>query len=120
MKTVVITGSTRGIGYALADAFLARGSKVVVSGRYEETVQKAVDTLSQKSGSERVVGVACDVSDFAQVEALWQSSSAHFGVIDIWINNAGQANISKPFWTLSAEEIQSVVESNMLGCMYGS
>ncbi len=120
MTIVVITGSTRGIGYALADAFLARGCSVVISGRYEETVQKAVEALGQKYNPEQVAGTACDVSDYVQVEALWNFSAARFGKIDIWINNAGQANIQAPFWELAPAKMRSVVEANLLGCMYGS
>jgi NAD(P)-dependent dehydrogenase (short-subunit alcohol dehydrogenase family) len=120
MKTVVITGSTRGIGYGLADSFLALGCAVTVSGRTRAAVDKAVAELSSKHGGERVVGHPCDVNDFAQVQALWDVALTRLGKIDIWINNAGISHPQVNFWELSAEQIQAVVSTNLLGAMYGS
>ncbi|NLG98672.1 MAG: SDR family oxidoreductase [Chloroflexi bacterium] len=120
MKTIVITGSTRGIGYGLADAFLMHGERVVISGRKQETVDQALRQLSQKHGPERAAGFACDVTDYAQVQALWDSAAARFGTIDIWINNAGQSNILTPFWELDPAQMRDVVQTNILGMMYGS
>ena len=65
MTTVVVTGSTRGIGYGLAREFLARGCAVMVSGRGQAAVDKAMSELSEKHGAERVKGFACDVTDAA-------------------------------------------------------
>jgi NAD(P)-dependent dehydrogenase (short-subunit alcohol dehydrogenase family) len=120
MKTIVITGSTRGIGFGLADAFLARGCQVMVSGRSTETVAQAAAELGQKHGSEKIAGQACDVSDYAQVQALWDAAAARFSGIDIWINNAGLGNTLTPFWELSPEKMRQVVDTNVLGAMYGS
>lgn len=119
MKTVVITGSTRGIGLGLAEAFLTRGCRVFISGRKQETVDQAVDHLAKPYGLERVAGQACDVTDYAQVEALWEAAVQAFGPIDIWINNAGIGNILTPFWELEPDLMKSVVETNLLGTMYG-
>lgn len=120
MKTIVITGSTRGIGLGLAGAFLQRGCQVMINGRTQEAVEKAVAELSQKDAVGRVAGFACDVSDYAQMEALWQAAAGRFGRIDIWINNAGEGNTLTPFWELTPEKMQSVVRTNVLGAMYGS
>ena len=103
MKTVVITGSTRGLGYGLADSFLALGCAVVVSGRTPAGVEKAVAELSAKHEADRVFGHPCDVTDFEQVQALWDTAKAHFDKIDIWINNAGIGNSQMNFWELPAE-----------------
>jgi NAD(P)-dependent dehydrogenase (short-subunit alcohol dehydrogenase family) len=119
MKTVVITGSTRGIGYGLADSFLALGCAVTVSGRTLEAVERAAAELSAKHGADRVLGQPCDVTDFAQVQALWDAAKAHYGQIDIWINNAGLSNPQVKFWEHPAERLQAVVETNVLGAMYG-
>ena len=89
MKTVVITGSTRGIGYGLADSFLALNCAVTISSRTPENVEKAVAELAAKHEAERVFGRPCDVTDFEPVQALWDAAQAHFGKIDIWINNQG-------------------------------
>jgi NAD(P)-dependent dehydrogenase (short-subunit alcohol dehydrogenase family) len=120
VKIVVITGSTRGFGYGLANSFLALGCAVTVSGRTSEAVEKAVAGLSAKHGSDRVFGRPCNVADFEQVQALWGAAKAHFGKIGIWINNAGQGNPQMDFWELSAEQIQAVVSTNLIGAMYGS
>jgi NAD(P)-dependent dehydrogenase (short-subunit alcohol dehydrogenase family) len=120
MKIVVITGSTRGIGYGLADAFLGLGCAVVVSGRTQAAVDPVVTRLGVKHEARRVWGQACDVAVYAQVEALWSAAKAHFGQIDIWINNAGMAHPVSDFDKLSPEQMRSLVETNVLGAMYGS
>ena len=92
IKNIVITGSTKGIGLGLAEAFMARGHNVVISGRRQDTVDAAVASLNATKPSGRAVGVACDVSDVAQVQNLWRQSAKVFGRIDVWINNAGLIN----------------------------
>lgn len=120
VKIIVITGSTRGIGYGLADSFLALGCAVTVSGRTAEAVEKAVVELSAKHEADRVFGQPCDVTDFEQVQALWNAAKARFDKIDIWVNNAGAGNPQMDFWELSAERIRAVVSTNLIGAMYGS
>jgi NAD(P)-dependent dehydrogenase (short-subunit alcohol dehydrogenase family) len=120
MKIVVITGSTRGIGYGLADAFLSLGCAVVISGRNSNTLQQAYTNLSAKYGMERLLAHPCDVIDYAQVEALWGAAVARFGRVDVWINNAGIANRLADLWELPTEDIRAVIETNMLGAIYGA
>ncbi|HEX9091580.1 MAG TPA: SDR family oxidoreductase [Anaerolineales bacterium] len=119
-KSVVITGSTRGIGYRLAEAFQERGCAVTVSGRTQSAVAEALTKLGLKYGSELAFGLPCDVTDFAQVQNLWESAKRHFSRIDIWINNAGLAVPMTKFWELSADQYEAVVRTNLLGTMYGS
>jgi NAD(P)-dependent dehydrogenase (short-subunit alcohol dehydrogenase family) len=120
MKIIVLTGSTRGIGYGLADAFLDLGCAVVISGRTSASVEGAMTKLSAKHAPDRILGQPCDVTQIEQVQALWDAAQAHFGRIDIWINNAGVNHPRLDFWEQSAERIQAVVATNMLGTMYGS
>lgn len=120
MKVVVITGSTRGIGCGLAEAFLGLGCAVVVSGRTQAAVDETVARLGAAHEARRVRGQACDVADYAQVEALWAAAKAHFGQIDIWINNAGVAHPVSDFEKLSPEQLRTIVETNILGAMYGA
>ncbi len=120
MKTIVITGSTRGIGYGLAQAFLARGQAVVVSGRSQETVDKAVAALQAQQPGAQVLGQPCQVSDLAQVEALWAAARARFGRVDIWINNAGISHPPRNLWELPRETIDAVVDTNITGSLYGT
>lgn len=120
MKTVVITGSTRGIGYGLADSFLARGCAVTISGRSTEAVGSAVAALSAKHEPGRLFGLACDVSDLAQLKTLWAGAKERFGQVDIWINNAGVSNPQGDFQHQEPERMAAVVNTNILGAMYGS
>jgi NAD(P)-dependent dehydrogenase (short-subunit alcohol dehydrogenase family) len=120
MKNIVITGSTRGIGYGLAAAFLDQGCAVTVSGRTQSAVDEAVQQLGAKYGRQRLFGLPCDVGDYEQVQALWDAAKAHFGKIDIWINNAGLANPLAPFWEQPPERIRTIVTTNMIGEMNGS
>lgn len=120
MKTIVITGSTRGIGYGLADAFLERGCSVAISGRTRQKVDEAVTELAARHGSEWVLGHPCDVTHCEQVQALWDAAVAHWGKVDIWINNAGIGHAQTAFWEHEPEEIASVVKTNVIGAMYGT
>jgi NAD(P)-dependent dehydrogenase (short-subunit alcohol dehydrogenase family) len=120
MKVIVITGSTRGIGYGLAEEFLSLGCAVTVSGRVLTKVENAAVALSAEHGADNVFGYPCDVRDFEQVQALWDASHAHFGKIDVWINNAGLGHSQTDFWQRTAQEIKAVVETNLLGAMYGA
>lgn len=147
MKVIVITGSTRGIGFGLAREFLKRGCAVVVSGRKAGAVQQAVAELSAvavpsltqaplkaqaaagtsqlylaeaSTHPERVLGQPCDVTRYEQVQALWDAAQAKFGRVDIWINNAGLAHSDHlPLWEQSPELMQAVVNTNLLGSLYG-
>jgi NAD(P)-dependent dehydrogenase (short-subunit alcohol dehydrogenase family) len=120
MKNIVITGSTRGIGRGLASQFLRSGCVVTISGRTQEGVDKACTELAGVHGVENVFGRACDVTQYHEVQALWDTSSARFGKIDIWINNAGVGHSRASLWKLSAEEIRAAVETNLVGAINGS
>jgi NAD(P)-dependent dehydrogenase (short-subunit alcohol dehydrogenase family) len=120
MKNIVITGSTRGIGYGLADAFLTLGCSVAISGRTQQKVDEAVANLTSRHGSEKLFGLACDVTKVEQVRALWTESKVRFRTVDIWINNAGVNAGRIPFWQLSPDHIQAGVETNLIGAMHGA
>jgi len=118
MKHVVITGSTRGIGFGFAREFLKRGCKVVISGRSENSVTKAVRELSSQFKPEHIVGIPCEVSKYSDVEKLWQEAKKAFGSIDIWINNAGIPNPPKNLWELSSEEIANTINTDLTGLLF--
>jgi NAD(P)-dependent dehydrogenase (short-subunit alcohol dehydrogenase family) len=120
MKNVVITGSTRGIGFGLADSFLALGCGVVVSGRTQAGVNAAVKDLASRHPADRVSGIPCDVSEFNQIQMLWDTARSSLGAIDIWINNAGMSQPIKDFWKHTPSEIEKAVETNLIGTMLGS
>src|SRR4051812_24858315 len=105
MGAIVVTGSTRGIGFGLADAFLARGRSVVVTGRTGGAVDEAVGRLAGKHDRARITGVACDVTRAADLESLWATATRHHGEVDAWINNAGTCNPARAFVDLPAAEV---------------
>jgi len=120
MKTIVITGSTRGIGFGLAREFLKRDCSVVVNGRSQAAVEKAANGLAATHSGERVLGHAADVSIYEQVQGLWEAAQARFGRVDIWINNAGVAHPdNEPMWDQAPELMRAVVNLNLLGSLYG-
>jgi NADP-dependent 3-hydroxy acid dehydrogenase YdfG len=118
-KAIVITGSTRGIGYSLAEAFLTRGCAVVISGRSQEAVDHAVSKLSEKYNPDHIHGLPCDVTDYIQVERLWAGAKGYFVTVDIWINNAGMAVPMMKFWELTPVQYDEVVRTNVIGTMHG-
>jgi NAD(P)-dependent dehydrogenase (short-subunit alcohol dehydrogenase family) len=119
MKTVVVTGSTRGIGLGLAKEFLKAGCKVVISGRKSADVKRVVEELSAISGSANVAGGACDVSDPEQVQALWDLASSFGGSVDIWVNNAGLGQSTQPAWEVTAETTRTIIRTNIEGTING-
>jgi NAD(P)-dependent dehydrogenase (short-subunit alcohol dehydrogenase family) len=117
MKTVVVTGSTRGIGKGLAENFLAKGCSVVISGRSQATVDGVVDELSALHGGERLAGVACDICKPEQVQELWDTAAATFGRVDVWVNNAGVSSPRLPLSEADPDVIRQVVDINLIGIL---
>ena len=120
VRTAVVTGGTRGIGRALANELLLRGCNVVICGRTDRSVEEAVSNLLMAHGPERVGGWACDVSDPAQVQALWDASVERFGAVDIWINNAGLIHEPRLVGDLPEDAVRAVVGANLIGSLNGS
>jgi len=120
MKHVVITGSTRGIGYGLAVAFLNQGCSVTVSGRFEDSVDQVVNDLISQLPGAHLNGLACDVRDPVQVQVLWDTSVQQFGKVDIWVNNAGYSGPQLPAWKIDPAKAKEIIETNLLGGIYGS
>lgn len=119
MTTFVITGSTQGIGFALAKYGAKRGDNVVISGRTSDAVGHAVTKIEASGGTGKVAGFATDVSDLSQVEALWTQATARFGRVDLWINNAGVAYMSRPIAEMADADVKAMLATNMLGTIHG-
>jgi NADP-dependent 3-hydroxy acid dehydrogenase YdfG len=117
---IVITGSTRGIGFGLADAFLARHCNIVINGRTEEAVSRALDQLSRRHGNDKLLGVVGDVAVYNQVQSLWDKSVDRFGEVDIWINNAGVTGPREEILQQLPNDIEQVLETNLQGTIFGS
>src|SRR5690349_1376263 len=121
MTNAVVTGSTKGIGFALARELLSRGHHVVVSGRTHEAVDEAVGRLQPAAtAGARVVGRPADVSDAAEVQALWDHAVAAFGSVDLWINNAGVAYTMRTIVETTPDEVATMVSTNMVGTINGA
>jgi short-subunit dehydrogenase len=118
MQTIVITGSTRGIGHGLALEFLKRNHQVVINGRKAEGIKKIVKEF--ESQGHEVLGVAGDVSEEATIQSIADETMARFGKIDIWINNAGIPQAHKYFHELESREIEKLVSVNITGLMLGT
>ena len=116
-KVVVITGSTRGFGYAIAEAMLANGATVVITGRSQDAINQAANPL-QALGSIR--GEICDVSQEEQVYRLADSVLENEGRIDIWINNAGYSSAAGRVLDMNPQDGLDMFLVNSLGTMYGS
>jgi chlorophyll(ide) b reductase len=120
---VLITGSTKGVGKALATEFIRAGDSVVITSRDPTRVSNTVDQLtslipSSSSSSQKIVGLPGDVSNAKDVKALGQFALDQLGSIDIWINNAGSnAYAFKPLIEQTPEEIQSITDTNILGSL---
>lgn len=117
MKTVVITGSTRGIGRGLADNFLARGCKVVVSGRQQAAVDAVVAQLAARHGAGQVAGKACEVTAVKQLQALWDAAASQFGRVDVWINNAGISAPRQPLRETDPAVLARIAAVNLGGVL---
>lgn len=117
-KVVVITGSTRGIGRAMAEACAGAGATVVVSSRNARSVEETADAL--KSAGARVSGFPCDVADPADLEALLAHAVSTHGCVDVWVNNAGISLGLRTHVDTSPDEIRSIVDINLVGTMVAS
>jgi NAD(P)-dependent dehydrogenase (short-subunit alcohol dehydrogenase family) len=85
-RVAVVTGGSRGIGRAIAEALLAEGASVAICGRSAEKGKAALDEMN---AGDRGYFVACDVRRQDEVEAFIDDSAAHFGALDILVSNAG-------------------------------
>lgn len=120
MKTIVITGSSKGIGFGLGENFLRLGHQVVLNGRDPDSLEKAREELAERFAPERLGALAADMGEYHQVLSLWEYAVSRFGSVDIWINNAGVATSQSDFWDLSPQEIENLIQINITGAMYGA
>jgi 3-oxoacyl-[acyl-carrier protein] reductase len=114
-KTAIVTGGSKGIGYAIAEALLAEGASVVVCARNQNELDSAVGRLSEKGN---VAGIACDVRDEGQVRAALEKAVDEFGSVDLVINNAGVGYFGKTVAELSSDEFRQTLETNLFGVFY--
>ena len=113
-RSVVITGSSKGIGLGLAKVFLAEGCFVALSSFEPEELKAIHKTLADEYGEDKVVQCKCDVTKIEEVETLWKTAKDAFGKVDIWINNAGVVNEFLDLWEVDFDVAQGET-ANPLG-----
>lgn len=118
MNNIVITGSTRGIGFAMAREFLTTGCSVTLSGRGKDLAEATLTALLPFE--DRYIYVPCDVRQKASLQNLWDLSMAKWGGIDIWINNAGQNTPHVYAWETGEFSTENIISTNLVGMIFGA
>lgn len=119
-KVVVITGSSRGLGYALAKEFSHKKYSVVLNGRNVKTLQQARQSIKAKYPYANVSICPCDISNVNCAKSMALNIKRKHGHIDIWINNAAiSGNKRSTLSDFSCTEIESILNTNLCGTLYG-
>ncbi len=113
-KVAIITGGSRGIGFATADKFLAEGAKVIIAASTQDSADKAVVKLREKHPGSVVAGIAPDLSNLDSVRSAFREAVSKYGCIDILVNNAGVSE-STPFTQYTEEMFDRVMDLNVKG-----
>lgn len=114
-RTAVVTGAAQGLGYAIAEAFVAEGANVVLGDLNEEAV---IEAAKQLGVGDRAVGMACNVVELEQVDALAKKAVEVFGSLDVMVNNAGitrDATMRK----MTEEQFDQVIAVHLRGTWNG-
>lgn len=108
-KTALVTGSTTGIGYAIARSLAAEGARVIINGRTEERVNAAIESIQSETGNQNITGAVADFADVNQVNAITEQHP----YVNILINNVG---VAEPiaFKDITDEQWLSIFEINVL------
>ena len=111
-KVAVVTGGTRGIGYATVKKFLDEGAKVVLFGSKESSVAKALESLKNENNDYEVTGLYPDLSDIKSVEEAFDSIIKEYGKIDILVNNAG-ISARESLYDYTSEAFDNIINLNI-------
>jgi len=114
-RVAIVTGGTRGIGFAIAEGFVAAGAKVVVASRKPEACASAAARLAE--GGSDVLGVPCHLGDLDAVDNLVTRTVEHFGGLDIVVNNAANA-LTQPLGSFTAEAWAKSFDVNLRGPVF--
>jgi len=114
-KIALVTGGTKGIGFAIAERLAMEGTKVFICSRTRAELEVAIEELSKLG---EVAGKLCDVRVEEQVKAVLESCEKLFGGMDILINNAGMGFFDKTVEEMSADEFRQTLETNLFGVFY--
>lgn len=117
-KKAIVTGGTRGIGFAVVQAFLRNGASVALFGSRQETVDKALAALKAENPDWEVIGMAPDLTDYAAVDAAFAEVEKAFGRIDILVNNAG-ISAREPLYDYTPEAFENIMRLNVSAVFNG-
>ncbi|MCZ4103164.1 SDR family oxidoreductase [Streptomyces sp. SID13666] len=112
-KVALVTGASRGIGYGIAEALVARGDRVCITGRNEDALKEAVEKL----GADRVIGVAGKAHDEAHQAVAVERTMEAFGRVDFLANNAGTNPVFGPIAELDLNVARKVFETNVISAL---
>jgi len=112
-RVALVTGASRGIGFGIAEALVARGDRVVITGRGEDALKEAVERL----GADRAVGVAGKAHDTAHQADAVEAAMDAFGRVDHLVNNAGTNPVFGPIADLDLDVARKVFETNVVSAL---
>jgi 3-oxoacyl-[acyl-carrier protein] reductase len=115
-QVAVVTGGSRGIGRAIAEALAGAGARVAICGRDRASLDEAAASLGERG---EAFGHVCDMGDNAQVEAFFAAVEERFGGVDILVNNAGLGHFA-PIHELTVEQWRAVIDTNLSGVFYAT
>lgn len=113
-KVAIITGGSRGIGFATADRFLDEGATVILTASTQASAEKAVAALKERYPNATVAGIAPDLSSLESVRNAFREATEQYGCVDILVNNAGVSE-STPFTEYTEETFDKVMDLNVKG-----
>ena len=113
-EVALVTGSSTGIGRAIAERFADKGVDVVVSSRDQDAVDAVAEDINDSAAAGRAIGIECDIRDWDAIAALVEATEAELGPIDVLVNNAG-ASFEAPLEELSQNAWQTIVDINLNG-----
>lgn len=120
MKTVVITGSARGLGFEMAKVFRNNNTNVVISDLSMDKLEIAKDKLLEIKSNSDIGMYVCDVTKSTDIKDLIEYTKDKFGSIDIWINNAGVNQPDKAIWELTESDIDLIFDVDLKGTVIAS
>lgn len=120
MKTVVITGSARGLGLEMAKVFKEKNINIVLSDLNENGLKNAKKEVEKINSNSNVEYCICDVTKTNDILKLIEFANNNFNKIDIWINNAGVNQPEKAIWELTESEIDIVIDVDLKGTIKSS
>jgi len=115
MKTVVITGSARGFGYAMLELFYKRGFNVVLCDINKNALDGAKEKLDSIKNKGKVLVFEADITKEDDIKALIDGTIKETGSIDIWINNAGVNQTNEPIWNVDGKVIDRLIDIDLKG-----